>query len=68
MSPEYQRPQPPACRSCWKDVDWSNIVRVDRMIGYRVVERAYACPHCRALLEVACWQTNDSQGIRRLRF
>lgn len=57
--PEYERPQPPLCRSCFKPVDWSNITRVDRKIGERAVECAYVCPHCRALLEVACWQGED---------
>jgi hypothetical protein len=42
-------------------VDWENVRRVDREIQPRVFERAYVCPHCRAVLEFASWQT----GTRR---
>jgi hypothetical protein len=51
----------PLCRSCRKPVDWDNVRRVDREIQPRVYERAYVCPHCRAVLEFASWQT----GTRR---
>ena len=51
----------PACRACKRDVDWSNVVRLDREIQPRVFERAYVCPHCRALLELASWQTGISR-------
>jgi hypothetical protein len=56
------RPQGrPLCRSCRKPADWENLVRVDREIVPRVFERAYVCPHCRAVLEFASWQTGISR-------
>jgi hypothetical protein len=36
-------------------------VRLDREIRPRVFERAYVCPHCRAILEFASWQTGISR-------
>jgi hypothetical protein len=60
MAP-HRRDDRPLCRSCRKPVDWENLRRVDREIQPRVFERAYVCPHCRAVLEFASWQT----GTRR---
>jgi hypothetical protein len=51
------RPSAPLCRACRKPVDWSNVVRHDRETYPGVFERAYVCPHCRAILEFASWQT-----------
>jgi hypothetical protein len=48
------------CKSCRKEVSWQNLVRLDREIQPRVFERAYICPHCRAVLEFASWQTGVS--------
>jgi uncharacterized protein with PIN domain len=45
------------CKSCKKPVDASNVRRIDREVQPRVFERAYVCPHCRAALEFASWQT-----------
>lgn len=42
-------------------MDWSNLLREDREIQPRVFERAYVCPHCRAVLEFASWQTGISR-------
>jgi hypothetical protein len=50
-----------ACKACKKPVDWENIVRLDREIQPRVFERAYICPHCRAVLEFSSWQTGVSR-------
>ena len=49
------------CKSCRKPISWENLVRVDREIQPRVFERAYVCPHCRAVLEFASWQTGVSR-------
>lgn len=51
----------PSCKACRKPVDWGNVVRLDREISPRVFERAYVCPHCRAVLEFASWQTGVSR-------
>ena len=50
------------CKACRRPVDWSNVVRKDREIQPRVFERAYVCPHCRAVLEFASWQTGTRRG------
>ncbi len=50
-------PSQARCKSCKKPVDWSNLRRVDREIQPAVFERAYVCPHCRAVLEFSAWQT-----------
>lgn len=50
-----------ACRACRKAVGWDNVVRLDREIQPRVFERAYVCPHCRAVLEFGSWQTGVSR-------
>ena len=49
------------CRSCRKPVDWSNLRRDTREVQPRVFECAYSCPHCRAVLEFASWQTGVSR-------
>lgn len=49
------------CKACQKPVDWENVVRLDREIQPRVFERAYVCPHCRAILEFSSWQTGVSR-------
>jgi hypothetical protein len=49
------------CKSCRKPVSWENLVRQEREIQPRVFERAYICPHCRAVLEFASWQTGISR-------
>ena len=49
------------CKACRKPVSWGNLVRLDREIQPRVFERAYLCPHCRAVLEFASWQTGISR-------
>ena len=59
------QPSPPQCRSCGRPVDWSNVLRVDREIEPAVFERAYVCPHCRAVLEFATWQEGRSRAPRR---
>lgn len=60
MEPPRRDPGP-VCRSCRKQVSWENVRRLDREIQARVFERAYVCPHCRAILEFSSWQT----GTRR---
>lgn len=45
------------CKSCRKPVNGTTLLRIDREIQPRVFERAYVCPHCRAVLEFASWQT-----------
>ena len=63
-SPPFVPPRPegrPACKSCRRPLDWDNIVRLDREIHPRVFERAYVCPHCRAVQEFASWQTGVSR-------
>ncbi len=54
-------PQTALCRHCHRELEWGNILRFDREIRPRVFERAYACPHCRAILEFASWQTGISR-------
>ena len=49
------------CKNCKMPVSWANLVRSDREIQTRVFERAYICPHCRAVLEFASWQTGVSR-------
>lgn len=49
------------CKACRRPVSWGELVRSEREIQPRVFERAYICPHCRAVLEFASWQT----GITR---
>jgi len=49
------------CKCCKKTVSWENLVRLEREIQPRVFERAYVCPHCRAVLEFATWQTGISR-------
>lgn len=49
------------CRSCRGVLTWDIVVRLDREIQPRVFERAYVCPHCRAVLEFASWQTGISR-------
>ena len=52
---------PPKCKSCREPVTWETLIRLDREIQPRVFERAYICPHCRAVLEFASWQTGVSR-------
>ncbi|HEX7901506.1 MAG TPA: hypothetical protein VF950_27350 [Planctomycetota bacterium] len=59
MSPRHEERS--ICKACKKAVDWDNIVRLDREIQPRVFERAYVCPHCRAVLEFGSWQTGISR-------
>jgi hypothetical protein len=40
---------------------WETVVRLDREILPRVFERAFVCPHCRAVQEFASWQTGVSR-------
>ena len=54
LGPQERRSR---CKSCKKPVDWSNLRRMDREIQPAVFERAYVCPHCRAVLEFSSWQT-----------
>jgi hypothetical protein len=49
------------CKSCRRPVSWDNLVRMERETQPRVFERAYICPHCRAILEFATWQTGVSR-------
>jgi hypothetical protein len=49
------------CKACKRPVSWENLVRSEREIQPRVFERAYICPHCRAVLEFASWQTGVSR-------
>ncbi len=49
------------CKACKLPVSWDNLVRSEREIQPRVFERAYICPHCRAGLEFASWQTGISR-------
>ena len=51
----------PLCRFCRKPVNWSNVRRDTREVQPRVFECAYFCPHCRAVLEFASWQTGVSR-------
>jgi len=53
----------PLCKSCRKPLDPRELRRIDREVRPGVTERAYVCPHCRAVLEFAGWQT----GTRRAR-
>jgi hypothetical protein len=61
MSQSRRRPEGGLCRACKKEVGWENLRRVDREVQPRVFERAYVCPHCRAVLEFASWQTGVSR-------
>jgi len=62
MTPSHPRDdRGPLCRHCHKLVDWTNILRSDREIQPNVFERVYSCPHCRAVLEFASWQTGTSR-------
>jgi len=49
------------CKNCRKPVSWESLLRVQREIQPRVFECAYLCPHCRAVLEFASWQTGISR-------
>jgi hypothetical protein len=49
------------CKACRKPVSWENLVRFERELQPRVFERCYVCPHCRAVLEFATWQTGVSR-------
>jgi hypothetical protein len=49
------------CRACGGVLTWESIVRLDREIQPRVFERAFVCPHCRAVQEFASWQTGTSR-------
>jgi hypothetical protein len=49
------------CKCCKGPVTWANVVRSEREIQPRVFECAYICPHCRAVLEFASWQTGVSR-------
>ena len=49
------------CKACKEPVTWQNLVRSQREIQPRVFECAYICPHCRAVLEFASWQTGVSR-------
>lgn len=49
------------CKHCKKPVSWDTLVRSQREIQPRVFECAYICPHCRAVLEFASWQTGVSR-------
>ncbi len=53
------------CKSCKKPVGGSNIIRLDREVSPRIFERAYVCPHCRAVLEFASWQTGTRHARKR---
>lgn len=60
--PEPELPEGAAsCKCCRKPVSWENLVRSERELQPRVFERAYICPHCRAVLEFASWQTGVSR-------
>ena len=60
--PEPSLPEGSAiCKCCRKPVSWENLVRLERELQPRVFERAYICPHCRAVLEFASWQTGISR-------
>lgn len=60
--PRPPAPEPAAlCKACRKPVDWTNLATVDREVQPRVFERAYICPHCRAVLEFSSWQTGVSR-------
>ncbi len=49
------------CKLCKKPISWENLKWSEREIQPRVFERAYICPHCRAVLEFASWQTGVSR-------
>lgn len=49
------------CKACKRAVSWENLARSTREIQPRVFEAAYICPHCRAVLEFASWQTGVSR-------
>jgi hypothetical protein len=51
----------PLCKACRKPIEWRTIRTSDREIQPRVFERAYICPHCRAVQEFASWQTGVSR-------
>jgi hypothetical protein len=60
-TPTPREDRSPLCRHCHKPIDWSNIRRSDREVQPNVFERIYFCPHCRAVLEFASWQTGVSR-------
>lgn len=49
------------CKLCKQTISWDNLKWSEREIQPRVFERAYICPHCRAVLEFASWQTGVSR-------
>ena len=49
------------CKLCKMLISWENLKWSEREIQPRVFERAYICPHCRAVLEFASWQTGVSR-------
>lgn len=51
----------PVCRSCRKEITWNTIRVSEREVLPGVFERAYFCPHCRAVQEFASWQTGVSR-------
>jgi hypothetical protein len=61
MDPRHFPENTGACKCCKQPVSWENLIRSDREIQPRVFERAYICPHCRAILEFASWQTGVSR-------
>lgn len=54
----------PLCKACRKPVGWEALRVSDREVRPAVFERAYICPHCRAVLEFASWQTGISKRTR----
>ena len=51
----------PACKACKRTVTWDTVRRFDREVQPCVIERAYVCPYCRAVLEFSSWQTGVSR-------
>lgn len=56
-----RRDDRPLCRHCHGPVDWTNLRRHVTEIRPNVFECVYFCPHCRAVLEFASWQTGVSR-------
>lgn len=59
---------PPAegalCRACRRPADRARLVVFDRPLAPGVFERAYVCPHCRAVLEFSAWRSGPPRRRR----
>lgn len=47
----------PLCRACRRPFGRSRLRVFDHPLAGGIVERAYVCPHCRAVLEFSAWRS-----------